>query len=1036
MSFTFWVLIPVLKIFRIGKTLTDQEAAKIIGKHFGNVQDKLLNILLLKSSTGAGNLESKELVLASIQQKINEIKWVPFSKAVNLLENKKYFPYIVPPLSILLLVLLISPSILVEGTTRLIKNDQFFEKTLPFKITILNKSLKVREGDNFEITIVTSGDALPSELSIVYKESEFQMVKKSKNQFSYLFENVRQPIPFYFKFGNLNSGLYSLDIVNNPIISKLRVKLDYPSYLELADETIDGVTDISVPEGTIIQWELQSKHADLMHIQVLEKDKQTFKGSSAQFIYKATTSTRYSIFLESTQNKIVDTFTYTIQVTPDLSPTVQLIELIDSVKNNLKVLYGDAVDDYGLSKVCLLMNSSNDSIKGFKEVIHWIPAKSEKRMYTYSHMIDFTSYDLAPGTFIEYYIEAVDVSGKVGRSELKRYSLPSVEELKVQTEIKSEEVNKALQSAMKESAELAKDIKKANEKLMNKKEISWEDKEEIRKLLDKQEQLQKNLEKIENEFKSTNDTKEKVFNNSEELIEKHRMLEQLMENLLNDEMKELVKKMQQMLEQIDKQKAVQNLNELKNNEESLSKEINRMLELFKRMELEQKLDNTIQDLKSTIEKQAELVDNKSQLSKEELKNKQDSLSQKANKLMEEMKKLEEISKETGDSPMELGNEKESLSDAENNMKKASENLDKNKSKEAKEEQKKAKENLEKSLEGLANKAAKMSNSQAEEDLESMRHLLENLINLSFKEEALMEDFRQIDINSPQYLIKSQMQQRIKSDAKMIEDSLYSLANRVVQIQSIVTKEMESVNSRIDKSIQSLEGRNVSEAKMHQQYAMTHINNLALLLSEAFEQMQQQMKSASEKQGNSSCNKPGSGKGGSKPSLPKIGEMQKQLNEQIKKMGEMMKSGSVPGDKSQSQKFAEIAKQQSALRQALEELNKTENKDGKLGNMGNVIDKMNKTETDLVNKKITQEMINRQEEITVKLLDYENAQKQKGEEEKREAKTANELLTNPPAVLLDYLKKKKSDLDKYRTVPGSLKPFYKTLIDSYFLNLSR
>ena len=698
--------------------------------------------------------------------------------------------------------------------------------------------------------------------------------------------------------------------------------------------------------------------------------------------------------------------------------------------------YGDASDDYGLQRVRFLLNSSSDSIKGFREVYSWLPSKNEKRLFTFSKMLDFSKYFLAPGSTIEYYIEAIDIAGKVGKSELRRFSVPSAEELKISTDAKTKEVSQSLQEAMLESADLAKELKKANEKLMNKKEVSWEDKEEIKKLLNKQENLQKSIEKIEKDLNNNNKTKEQVYESSEELKDKHRKIEELMDKVLNDEMKELVKKMQEMLDQMDKQKAIQNVSELKNNEESLNKELSRILELFKRIELEQKLESTMQEIKNNIEKQKEISENQKQLSNNQLKSKQDSLSKDVGNIKEDLDKLEEISKETGDEPLDLGEEKQEIDKAIQDMKKASQDIEKNKTKDAKDAQKSAQDKLENSLESLASKAKKMSSEQAEEDIESMRHLLENLLKLSFNEETLMKDFEHIDINSPQFLLKSQQQQKIKSDAKMVEDSLYALASRVVQIQSIVTKEINSVNQRIDKSIKSLENRDISEARMHQQYIMTHINNLALLLSEAFEQMQQQMKNASQKQGNSSCNKPGSSKGSGKPSLPKLGEMQKQLSDQIKKMGEMLKSGSVPGDKSMSQKFAEMAKQQSALRQALEEINRTENKDGKLGNMGNVIDKMNQTETDLVNKRITQEMISRQEEISVKLLDFDKAQKQRGEEEEREAKSAKDLVSSPPSELLDYLKKKKFEIEKYKTVPGSLKPFYKTLIDSYFLNLGK
>ncbi|MGZ3819783.1 MAG: DUF4175 family protein, partial [Mucilaginibacter sp.] len=44
-----WLIIPsLLAYLKLGKTITHDQAAKIIGKHFSNVSDKLLNTLQLK----------------------------------------------------------------------------------------------------------------------------------------------------------------------------------------------------------------------------------------------------------------------------------------------------------------------------------------------------------------------------------------------------------------------------------------------------------------------------------------------------------------------------------------------------------------------------------------------------------------------------------------------------------------------------------------------------------------------------------------------------------------------------------------------------------------------------------------------------------------------------------------------------------------------------------------------------------------------------------------------------------------------------
>lgn len=88
----FWmVFLPTLKYFRIGPTLTYEEAAKIAGQHFSNIRDKILNALQLEKL--ARQHPDNVLILAGIKQKIEEIKPVPIHLAINLKENVKYLKY-------------------------------------------------------------------------------------------------------------------------------------------------------------------------------------------------------------------------------------------------------------------------------------------------------------------------------------------------------------------------------------------------------------------------------------------------------------------------------------------------------------------------------------------------------------------------------------------------------------------------------------------------------------------------------------------------------------------------------------------------------------------------------------------------------------------------------------------------------------------------------------------------------------------------------------------------------------------------------
>ena len=57
--------------------------------------------------------------------------------------------------------------------------------------------------------------------------------------------------------------------------------------------------------------------------------------------------------------------------------------------------------------------------------------------------------------------------------------------------------------------------------------------------------------------------------------------------------------------------------------------------------------------------------------------------------------------------------------------------------------------------------------QQEENMESLRALLENIITLSFDQEALMNNFAAIDTKDPNYNKLGQTQRKLKDDAKIM-----------------------------------------------------------------------------------------------------------------------------------------------------------------------------------------------------------------------------------------------------------------------------
>lgn len=445
-----------------------------------------------------------------------------------------------------------------------------------------------------------------------------------------------------------------------------------------------------------------------------------------------------------------------------------------------------------------------------------------------------------------------------------------------------------------------------------------------------------------------------------------------------------------------------------------------------------------------MEKLEELAEEQEQLSEEtekgetpqeELEQKQEDINEKFDEIQEKQKELEEKNKEL-ERPKEMGDQEEQMEDIDKELDKSKKELGEQQNQKASKSQKKAAQKMKEMAESMQSAMQSGEMEQMQEDMAALRQLLENLVTLSFDQEALIEDLNKSRINTPRYVELVQQQFKLKDDFRLVEDSLQALSKRVFQIESFVTEKVTEIKTNMKESLDQLEERKKSQATSNQQYTMKNVNDLALMLNEVMAQMQQQMSNMMS--GSQMCDKPG-GQGGKSGKVPmdKITKSQGELNKQMEQMKKSMKEGGQQGEGS-SKQFAEMAKRQAAMRKALRELQKEKQQKGNGGSGGQelqeIIDQMNKVETDLVNKRLTNEMLKRQQEILTRLLEAEKAEREREYDNKRKAERASLQERKMPPSLEEYIKKREAEIEMYKTVSPSLKPYYKFLVEEYFKSL--
>ena len=1037
-----WLIDPAIKMMNLGKTISHEQAAVIIGDHFYDVKDKLLNVLQLKSQYDSGN--SSDLVMASISQKTDAIQLVPFQKAIDFSKNKKYVKYALPPVLCLVGLFFMSPSLIKNSTYRLLNNNEDFAKEAPFHFTVENEDLKASQYSDFVLKVNVDGKALPAEAFLEIDGFSYRLEKKNADSFEYTFRNVQKEVKFQLKAGGVSSENLTLEVLPKPHISNFTTFLDYPAYTQRNDEKLSNVGDLIIPEGTNINWNFIADHTDKIDLKIGNNKKEAIQKSTEEFEFKirALDNFQYGIYLSNAYLDQPDSLIYTVSVVKDQYPSINVEAIVDSMNKSAVLFNGEVADDYGLNRVNFNFTITDE--KGKVKVTDIKKLNFESgRNSSFRHLIYWDDFALTPGDKVEYFFEVFDNDGvhgsKSSKTGVMTYSKLTKKQLEEKEDSNEEEIKDKLKDANKDIEKMAERFQKMKEKLLQKKQLDWQDKKELENLLEQQKKLQEKLQKANEKFEENLQNQKELEKPNEQIQEKQDKLKELMEEAANEENKELLEKIQELLQELDKEDALKMMDEFKMQNENLEKKTERLLELYKQLEMEKEIGEQIEKLNELGEKQEKLSE---ETKKDETpKEKQVEEQKEINKEFEEIKKeLEELEKKNEElsPPKDMGDDnQEKMDDIKEEMDKATKDLEKQNKDGAAKSQKSAGQKMKQMAGKMQESMDGGDMEQHTEDLKTIRQILENLVTLSFDQEALVKNLRETQVNTPKFVDLVKDQFKIKDEFQIIEDSLTELSKRVAEIESFIGEKVTEVKYNMSNSIELLEERIVGQANEKQRRTMTNLNDLALMLSESMENMQQQMSGGMP--GSQNCSKPGgTGKGQAgkgKVPMDKISEGQQGMDESLdglkQKMGKEGKDGATAKD------FAQAAARQAALRKALQDLKKEKQEQGKgAGDLQGIIDQMDKIETDLVNRKLDAQTLKRQKDIVTRLLEAEKAERQRGEDEKRKSDTAQEIKKEIPPSIQEYLKQRESEVEMYKTVSPALRPYYKMLVDQYYKELKR
>lgn len=1061
---SYYVLIPIFQLFKIGKIISHKQAAQIIGTHFADVKDKLLNTLELKEMHAqTGNA----LVAAAIDQRIKDLRPVPFTRAIDTSRTKRFAKLFFPPVGIVVILLLIKPTLLTSSANRIVKYNEEFEIPAPFTFTLDPKTPNaVIQGADLGLNVSVSGEELPQHAYIEVNGNRFKLDKKNKTQYSYQLTDLQQNTKVRFFADGFYSKPYSIEVLEKPVITGFDVQLVYPKQTGKQPEKLANAGELVVPEGTRVTWIFKTEHTGKLLFR-LNNSTEIVNGNEGTFTLSKTiqTTSKYAVIGANNKVQGKDTISYAITTIPDNHPSIEAQMSVDSLNPENVYFAGNMADDYGFSKLQFRFRRIEAGKTTPVETAN-IKFEQKSLRQSFFHFINLNALGLKPGEKVEFWFEVWDndaFSGpKSSRTSILEFKEPTREEAEQQEDKNNSEIEKRLDNAIKEARKIRQETDKLNKKLLDKKELSWDDQKKMKELAERQQKLTQDIQeakKLDQENRRDQLRTDEPI--SETILEKQRAVQEMFDKLLNEELKQLMEELKKLMEQQNKEKFNEDVKKFQFDNKELEKELDRMQEMLKQAQFEEKFEQTANELEKLAKEQEKLSEEslKKGADPEEIKKKQDELNKKFDELDKKLEDLEKQNQEL-EKPNEIGDLNQESGDVKQDQQQSSSKLQKKDKKGASENQQKAANQMKRMADKMKQDMQESQQEQLEEDMAALRMLLENLIRFSFNQERLIDDLTENPSYSPAYVRIGQDQRKLQDDAKMIEDSLFSLSKRAPQIGSYINKEIAELNRNMESSVKALADRNTAEARARQQYVMTHTNNLAVMLSESFKQMQQQMQEQQKKKGSGSgsCNKPGQGKPGQgkKSSMGSVRKMQEELNKQLQEMRkgqkpggkEGQKPGQKPGQPGQSgmpgndgqpssSDFAKAVAKQEAIRREIQKMTEQLRREGKsgLGDLDKLQKEMEKTEEELVNKQLSPETLKRQQEILTRLLEAEKAEQEREQDNKRESKSATQTPPTPPAAFEEFQKNKQKELELFRTVNPELNPFFKQKVEEYFRRLN-
>lgn len=1069
-----------------------EQIALRVGDAYPDLRDRMLNALQL--------VAPEKQVVGSI-----ELAQAAFAEVEHAVAGRSFDVIIDPDhrRRILLLVLAIGVSLglivavapMRDAAYRILHWKEPFLPPPPFSLRVEPIQADVLRNTPARVTVTVNG-VVPAEVKLYVREQidavqptttieqehfdVYPLRQEAPNRFAFDFGVLKSSVEFFaaapWYDQQVRSNLGRIVVSDYPMVRSFQLRVEQPRYSQrsplLYDETgadvvalrgsratlrLNANKDIASAQILMVPLGDSSATADTLRIGLRTS------GSRAEGSFVLQRSGIWWIVLRDEQGRTTpDPIRYTLRVEQDAWPTIALLEPRSDAtvgRDALLPIRVSIADDYGFTR--LVIKSRLVESRYAAAETQWrttdipLPSLSSTALevpYTWN----LNLLGISPQDKYEFYLEVFDndvVSGpKSARTATLQVRLPSLEEVFRQAQQAQRSTERQLEEVKRKAEELARSMDELQRELLKQQQQpSWQSEKSLENALRQQEQLQQKLQQAQQQLEEMTKLLNENRALSPETLQKYMELQKLMQEINSDELRRAIEEMQRALKQLSPQDIERAMRNFRFDEEQFRKNVERAIELLKRIQAQQKMDELqrraeqLEQQQRQLEQQAANTNPNDERARQELAQRQQQLAEEQKQLQQEFRQLQQLAEQARidqrknvQEQLRQAGEQLEQEQSERSMEQSEQSLQKGDFDRARQSMQKSADRMKRFAEAMKRARQEMRKNEMRQIARQMQQAFQDLAELSKEQEQLSEQTQQLDPNSAMMNRAMQRQQQLREQLMNLARRLDALSRQTPALTPDMARQLGQALRKMQEAQSSLEQRNNYGACQMQQSAMGAMNRAMSQMQAMLEQMNGNNPGEGDGEGESSQLRPGGMQPGASfmQRLMEAAGMQQQINNAMQQLGAQ---GELTQE--QRQQLGRIAAQQGRVMKSIEELAREEKEaDGKrkaLGDLDRVAQDMKEVLSDMQSGTVTPETQRRMERILSRLLDATRSMHERDYEKTRQSRPGEDVQRQSPSELrLKALEQLQRYRDMLRTWQLGYTKDYEQLIERYMEQLQR